>query len=481
MARRLRKRVGMRRLTWLFPLLLLGCGSATDSPGDSVDGGALCAEDTEDIERPAHWAQDSHCKGVDPAYDLLFDDTKVQRIDITISPENHQIMQDDLDQLLGGGGGPGPISSGDDPVWVPVTVQHDGNEWTQVGMRYKGNSSLHSSYRTGIQKLAFRLTFDKYEADHPELVDQRFYGFKKMTFANGFNDPSLMRDKLAADIFRAGGVPAARGAFTRVYVDVGDGPVYFGLYTMIEDPSNKMIDTQFADGTGNLYKPEGNGARLGAFDEVSFEKKTNEDDGDYSDVQALITALNASRSDAAAWRANLEAVFDVAGFLRWLALNQVMVNWDTYGWAPHNFYLYADPSASGRIVYIPWDLNEALLIRSGGGPGGDRSTSASVTLDEIGSEWPLIRNLLDDPVYAATYRAELQTALSGAYATDSVFAKIDAYHALIAPYVVGADGESAPYSHLRDSSAFDSSISTGRDALKPHIEARHVTVQAALQ
>ena len=29
-----------------------------------------------------------------------------------------------------------------DPMYVPVTVQHDGRTWTKVGMRYKGNSSL---------------------------------------------------------------------------------------------------------------------------------------------------------------------------------------------------------------------------------------------------------------------------------------------------------------------------------------------------
>ena len=50
-----------------------------------------------------------------------------------------------------------------------------------------------------------------------------------MTFSNGFKDDSLIRDKVAADIFRNAGVPAARGAFVRVYVDFGEGPTYFGL------------------------------------------------------------------------------------------------------------------------------------------------------------------------------------------------------------------------------------------------------------
>ena len=36
-------------------------------------------------------------------------------------------------------------------------------------------------------------------------------------------------------------------------------------------------------------------------------------------------------SSAAAWRARLEARFAVNGFLRWLALNTIVGNFDAYG------------------------------------------------------------------------------------------------------------------------------------------------------
>ena len=45
------------------------------------------------------------------------------------------------------------------------------------------------------------------------------------------------------------------------------------------------------------------------------------------DIQAAIKALHAELP-AAAWRANLEQYFDVDLFLRWLAVNQVVDNWD---------------------------------------------------------------------------------------------------------------------------------------------------------
>ncbi len=440
----------------------------------------LCEDDDVDFIRPEGWTRSSHCKGEPTDYDLLFDDTVVRRMDVTVSPADYQATMDDLDEKLGGGGGrpgAGGRFGNEDPMYVPVTIGYEGQQWSYVGMRYKGNSSLHSAYRAGIMKLSFRLNFDKYEDEHPETDNQRFHGFKKMTFSNGFKDPSLMRDKLAADLFRAGGVPAARGAFVGVYLDYGEGPVYMGLYTMIEDPSDEMLEAQFGDDSGNLYKPDGDGATWSQFIEESFVKKTNEDDADWSDVIAAIDALYGDRSDGDAWRAALETVFDVRAYLRVLAINQTMVNWDTYGFMTHNYYVYADPTDEGRLTWFPWDLNEAMLV-TGGGRGGTNPTS--VMLDGVGSDWPMIRYLLDDPVYRAVYRDELEAFLEGGFAVDQVHALMEQYHAMIAPWVIGSEGENLPYSHLRSQQEFDDALSGGQTPLKPHVVNRHEAVLDAL-
>ncbi|PRP98280.1 Inner spore coat protein H [Enhygromyxa salina] len=447
-------------------------GGETSGETSGETGAGLCADDPADLLRPDGWGVQSHCKGVEPDYDGLFGEGLVHRIDITIAAEDFAAMNANLDDLLQSMGGPPGSQADEDPMFVPTTVALDGVTWWQVGMRFKGNSSLRSTYMSGGKKFSFRLDFDEFEADNPELLDQRFWGFKKMTFSNGYKDPSLIRDKTAADIFRAAGVPVARSSFARIYVDTGDGPVYWGLYTMIEDPSNKMIDTQFADGSGNLYKPDGTGARLSSFDQASMIKKTNEDLADYSDVQTFITALNTGSGQA--WRDELEAVFDVDRFLTYQATNQVMVDWDVYGWMTHNYYLYADPT-DGRIVWIPWDLNEALLINNGG-PGGSGS-SDSVLLDEIGSEWPLIRRLLDDEIYASTYREKLADIIAGPFEAETVKATMQANHDLIAPYVSGPESqEAAPYSFLSSPAEFDSSL----DYLFSHVDARIAAVEEAL-
>ena len=89
-------------------------------------------------------------------------------------------------------------------------------------------------------KLPFRFDIDEFEDLYPEIDNQRFFGFKELSMSNGLNDNSLFRDRVVPEIFRRAGVPAPRTASYRLYVDYGEGPVYFGLYTLIEVPRNPM-------------------------------------------------------------------------------------------------------------------------------------------------------------------------------------------------------------------------------------------------
>lgn len=449
---------------------LLGCLTACGpGQGGAPQGTGGLAQACYEIERPAGWTTASHCRGAAPDYERLFDDTKVDRIDIVLSREDYDFIRDDLESRTGF-----PDGEDDDPPWVPVTLQYDAKVWTNVGMRYKGNSSLFFPTQQGRKKIGFRLSFDRYEDQHPEILDQRFYGFKKMTFSSGFLDPSLIRDKLAADIFRAAGIATARGSFVRIFLEYGDGPVYMGLYTMVEDPSNQFLDSQFGDDTGNLYKPKGPGARLASFREQDLHKKTNEEEGDFSDIRAMIEALNAPRSDPSTWRRNLEALFDVRGFLKYLALNQAMMNWDTYGRMNQNYYLYQDVANGGRLTWIPWDLNESLMNRGG-------ASAADIHLGEVSEDWPLIRFLLDDPIYRQDYYKALRESAANEFSRDFILPKIQAYHALIAPYVVGQDGEREPYTLLGTPRAFERSLLGAQLGLLPHLEWRWEEVAKALE
>ena len=75
-----------------------------------------------------------------------------------------------------------------------------------------------------------------------------------------------------------------------MYVDHGDGPVYFGLYTLVEEVDDTVLDTQFSDENGNLYKPDGDAASFaaGTYDEDEYVKKNNEDEADFYDVDQTL-------------------------------------------------------------------------------------------------------------------------------------------------------------------------------------------------
>ena len=450
------------------------------------------------VARPDGWQTASHERGATPDYARVFAEDKVHRIDIEMTAEARQMMLDDLEMLLGpvgttqqggtrfpppGGGNnmngmprnPTDLIGGD-PVYVPVTVRYDGGVWNHVAMRHKGNSSLASGWRTGVMKLGFRLNFDAYEMEHPEVDDQRFYGFGEMTFSSGFRDPSLIRDKLAEQVLRGLEIPTARCAFYQVFVDAGEGPVYWGLYTMIEDPSDQMLEAQFDDKSGNLYKPDGPAANWTRFEIESFEKKSNKEAADYSDIMAAISALHAPRDDAQVWRAGLDAVFNVQSFWNVVAFSRAVGHWDGYGVMAHNYYLYGDPSDNKRLMWLSWDHNLAWQAQPFG--------RLSVLMDEASEDWPLLRFLLDDPVYRAQYLDTLRKTSDAPVLQQQAFeALATKLHALIGPYVIGGNGqtgETAPYTFIAQPGDFQNALSDPMRGLFTSASSLRSAVDAAL-
>ncbi len=426
-------------------------------------------EEVDDTDFEAtDWTTETHSKDADPNFEEVFEDNAVKRIDIVITEARWQSMLDDMTETYGtfgsGGGGPGGglIDTDEDPIFVPSEVFYNGIEWYRVGVRFKGNSSLQSSWQNGILKLSLKLDFDEFEDDYPQIDNQRFYGFKKLHLKNNYEDRSMLREKVAGDVFRNAGLAASHTAFYTVYVDHGDGPIYFGLYTMVEDVEDTLLDSYFSDDDGNLYKPDGDAASFaaGTYDEDEFVKKNNEDEANFSDVSNLLSILNdgSRTTDAATWRTNLEAVFDTDVFLKYLAANTVIQNWDTYGRMTHNYYLYNNPE-NDKLTWIPWDNNEALQLGNMGG---------SLPLDFSGlnsSEWPLIGYLYQDDVYKAQYDDYVQEIVDDAFSVSNIQSQYATYSALIEPY---ATTELDGYTFLRNSSDFQAAV----NELNSHVTQR---------
>ncbi len=436
----------------MLAFMILSLGACTETTSSETE---IVIDDT-DFEA-TDWTSETHSKDADPNLLEVFDDTQVKRFDIVVTEDRWESMLDDMTNLYGSFGssfGGGGLIEADDPIFVPAEVFYNGTEWYRVGIRFKGNSSLQSSWGQGILKLSFKLDFDEFEDDYPQIDNQRFYGFKKFSLKNNYDDKSFLRDKVASDIFANAGLAVSHTAFYELYVDHGDGPKYFGLYTLVEEVDNTVIKTQFSDDDGNLYKPEDTGASFvdGTFNTTDFEKKTNEDEGDWTDIQKLFSALhNETRtSDSPTWRTNLEQVFDTDVFLEYLAINTVIQNWDQYGRMPQNYYLYNNPD-NGKLTWIPWDYNEALQE-------GKQGWALSLDFSDIRTgSWPLIEYLYADDVYKTVYDTYVQEIIDGLFETSYIQSVYANYSALVEPY---ATSERDGYTFLNGSGDFYRAITT---------------------
>lgn len=469
----LKKSINFLFITIAFSVAILTFNSCSNDEGNDSIVATVDEEGDDDFEA-LDWSAETHSKDVDPNFGEVFEDNTVKRIDIVITASRWQNMLDDMTATYGifgagpgAGGGPGGglVDSDEDPIFVPAEVFYNGIEWYRVGVRFKGNSSLQGSWRSGVLKLPFKLDFDEFEDAYPQIDNQRFYGFKKLSLKNNYNDDSMLREKVAGDVFRNGGLVGSHTAFYTVYVDHGNGPIYFGLYTLVEEVDDTVLDTQFSDDDGNLYKPDGNAATFasGTYDEDEYVKKTNEDEADFTDVSSLLSILHdATRTtDAVAWRTTLEAVFDTDVFLKFLATNTVIQNWDTYGRTKHNYYLYNNPDTS-KLTWIPWDNNGALKEGQLGSPELDFS-------DVSPSEWPLIGYLYQDAVYKAQYDIYVQDVVDGAFNSSTMPSLYSTYSELIRPYVTTEiDG----YTFLNSSADFQTAI----NELNAHVAERATAV-----
>jgi spore coat protein H len=520
-----------RMFTTLLALMLLtGCATSGSAYTSTNATDNFITADAEVSSESGAFSDAAHSKETEPDYALVFPQDAVNRIDITLPEESWSALQAEMTEQFGDFGegerrqgqapgannqplpdnaqppanaqapqnppgeiptpGENPPNAGNRPgggggmdmgdtSYAKSTVTFNGETWQDVGFRYSGNSTLQTSWQNGTLKISFRLDFDEFEDENPATEDQRFYGFKQISFKSNAMDDSYLREKVTADIFREAGVTASQTAYYEVYIDYGEGPQYFGVYTAVEIVDDTVIETQFADDSGNVYKPEGNGANFaaGAFSETTFEKQTNEDEADWSDIQAVFDALHSDlrTSDPAAWREGLEAVFNVDAFLRWLAVDTIIQNWDTYGNMAHNYYLYTDPE-DGLVTWIPWDNNMALSSSGDRAEGvNDKGQRGARELDitTVSEQWPLISYLAVDEVYLAKYRQYLQETLDTVWQPEELVAKYQYYHDLIAPYV---EKEEEGFTQLSSMSAFDEAL----ELLKAHAQERFNVVMEYL-
>jgi hypothetical protein len=308
--------------------------------------------------------------------------------------------------------------------WAHADIRIGDLELKNVGLRYKGNLSFMQSSAAAPLRASFKLKVDAYGARGS------WDGEKTLNFAAGAVDTSGMREAIAFALFRAAGVPAPRTAYAELVFTV---PGLYentsaGLFTIIEEVNKSFLKRALPPGTGLLFKPEGLRGGIQSLGDSWASYVTAlrpERDATPQEQQRVMEfGRLVSQTDVALFRSKIGAYLDVDQFLRYLAVNALIENWDSYLGGGHNFYLYLDP-ADGKFRFIPWDQDLSMAAR-GMGLG-----QTSDILKPYRSDQPLIHWLMDDPAVMAQYRAIVRELAANVFTHTALMNMVDSLEKVV--------------------------------------------------
>lgn len=251
-------------------------------------------------------------------------------------------------------------------VEVPATLVVDGKTYKDVGVHFRGMSSFMMVGEGRKRSLNLSLDFVH--------EDQRLGDVKTLNLNNAHEDPSFLRQVLFAEIAK-NYLPAPRANFVRVVIN-GES---WGLYVNSEQFNKDFTKTHYGSGKGARWKvsgsPNGRGGLAYLGDDSApykpiYDIKTKDDETSWAALIRLTKILNETPPDKL--EAALAPILDIDGALKFLALENALINNDGYWVRASDYSLYLDEK--GKFHLVPHDTNETFARPGGpgfgGGPGG---------------------------------------------------------------------------------------------------------------
>jgi hypothetical protein len=373
----------------------------------------------------------------------VFTDTIVPRVDILINPDTLDWIYDNIYS---------------EHEFQAEFVFNDGSSVdtiTEVGFRLRGNTSLEA------QKKSFKISFNTY------IPGRKWHGLEKLNLNGEHNDPSVVRAKLCWDLLRQFDVPAPRSNHVRVYINND----YYGLYINTEHIDEEFVKSRFGNNNGNLYKclwpadldflgtdPESYKDSIN--DRRVYSLKTNTEADDYSDLAHFIDVLNNTSNDEFA--CELNRVFNVADYLKIIAVDVFTGNWDGYIYNKNNFYLYHN-TATDKFEYINYDLDNTYGIDW---VDRDWATRDIYDWQRHGDEVrPLYSRIMDNQELKDQFSYYLNILINDLAEPGTYGPYLDDFREMISQYVPGD-----PYYPLDYGWDYDDFINSYDEALGGHVD-----------
>ncbi|CAI8265333.1 MAG: Inner spore coat protein H [Polaribacter sp. SA4-10] len=362
----------------------------------------------------------------------LYDINTIQTIDIVFAESNWDALLD-------------AEKAGDNNYTEAVSVTINGTIFNQVGVKYKGNSS----YNSNQTKNPFHIELDTY-------VNQNYQGITDLKLSNVYFDPTFVRETVAYNI-----VSNYMLAPKANYANVSVNGNLIGLYTNVESISKKFVNNRFGSNDNAFFScspPAGAGPQSSSFPNLAYlgTSSTSYDDAyeiksdDENDPTVsvahwndLIDLTNTLNNDVDA----IESIMDIDRAIWMLALDNVLVNLDSYiGQFKQNYYLYKDDNT--RFNAVMWDLNMSFGTfgqtgeAGGGGPGGPGgpgggglSETEKAALDPLlhdtDTNFPLMAKLMAVPRYKKMYLAHYKTILTEQISNSNYLTLANDYQSIV--------------------------------------------------
>ncbi|MCR9170889.1 MAG: CotH kinase family protein [bacterium] len=345
----------------------------------------------------------------------LFDPNYLRTVDINFhDPGYHQILVDGWTNETG--------------IRLPATVLFDGIFYSNVMVRYKGNSTFAIPNDNNNPKLPYNLDFND------SVPGQFVMGYRKMKLANAAFDPTFAKEITGYDIYRRY-LPSPQANLMRLNVQ-GD---YLGLYVNTEAIDKTFLEKHFGESGGALFKcdpiqqfgqsggPTGNSdlTWLGPDTSLYYNHYKLRSLSGWSELVELIDVLN---NDPA----NLDTILNIDRVLWAFAVNQVIANLDTYnGLFQHNYYLYQ--TGDGLFQMIPWDVSESFVGALLQFNPNFNELYEYDPYNGYNSSWtPLVQLLTSDPNshYGKIYTAHMRTILNESLDAQTVQTFVDSLQSL---------------------------------------------------
>lgn len=414
----------------------------------------------------------------------LFDTSKVHKINI---------VMDNWDSFL---------KSCENKKYSACSVIIDGENYKNVGICAKGDTSLTSVSKMKSSRYSLKIKFNQYD----KAI--KYHGLEKLSLNNMIFDNTYMKDYLTYRLMREFSVPAPLCSYTAISVN----GKHWGLYLALEGVDKKFLKRNYGSNYGNLYKPgetndieERPDAQDNKENAAADSQEDNSDLGGNADSDTALnmwdekeSALDATKlvfkdenvesyaeifesaktkiktSDKLrlikslkdiSCNKKIESAINVDQVLRYFIVHNYVVNGDSYnGDTSHNYYLY---EKDGVLSMLPWDYNLAFGAY-------DETTAINAVNDPI--DTPLrIPKLSERPMLAWIYANPKYTKMYHQYYNDflksiDIKSIIEETENLIAPYV------------KKDPTKFCSTekFTVGADTLKTFCKLRSESIRGQL-